>query len=192
VFQRLRTLHSYGANLIFALTVFAIVALVPNSVRADTITLTGGRVIVNRTLVGSTVFTVDLVGEGFNLHFFEDRTVSFPTSFDYPTSTFGCGCDGIGTVTFNGVTNNAFAGGGNFTDSTIFGSLTIFGNFDSINQPPYPFTLVYIGTGVLERSGNITTFTVNSPVPEPATLLLLATGLAGTAAAWRRRRARGA
>jgi hypothetical protein len=84
---------------------------------------------------------------------------------------------------------SAFVGSGSFTDSTISGSITLFGTFDSrLGQPPFPITIDYTGTGVLKSTPTRTIFTVTSPVPEPGALLFFGTGLAGAVAVVRRRR----
>jgi hypothetical protein len=158
------------------------------SARADTVTLTEGIVAINHNT--GTISASLVGGPGFMLQSFVDLNNPQPTN-SYFTCGVNCAAlDGNGHVTFGNIAVSSFSGSGTFTESTITGSVTLFGNFPDLNQPPFPITINYSGTGTRSVTGNSEIFTINAPaaVPEPGTLILLGTGLFGTLAVLRLRR----
>lgn len=166
------------------------IALLPAGAQAAPVVLTGGEIVVNRT---TRTASVNLVGQNFSVSFSTDLQFDFGFSAgNFRTSTFSCGCDGFGMATYDGFATQNMIGGGTYNAQSISGRISLYtAGFPSATPV---FTLDYIGTGFL--AADTPTFTrfviTNTPaaVPEPATLVLLGTGLAGVAARARKRRRR--
>ncbi|HEX5705145.1 MAG TPA: PEP-CTERM sorting domain-containing protein [Pyrinomonadaceae bacterium] len=171
------------------MAVFIGAALFAAPAQAETITLTGGQVILNLSPRG--IMSTNLTGPNFQLSATGDLAFGQTLNEFRICSTAGCGgLDTLAMATFNGLgPTGLVTGGGSFDESTITGSITLHNSDDTrLDTPPFPFTIDFVGVGTLERTETRVTFTVNSPVPEPGTMLLLGSGLTAVVAAVRRRR----
>lgn len=167
---------------------FALCLLAP-AAHADTVTLTGGSA---STLAG--VGTANLLGSDFALFYAGEIPPDSATSFGINSVTQSLG---MPSVTYGGVTSRFFGGSLAFDNSALSATLVAYATMDDMLFRTNPlFTVSFGGTGFLTLTdvGGLTErrFTISAPnavaAPEPITMLLLGTRLAGAAAFQRRRK----
>lgn len=165
----------------------ALFCLCPLVVQADPIQLTSGGVTqIDQPFFGNDFFSIGLRGPSLALNALDPEA---STVIGIVSGLCPLHC--TGSVTYNGTTYTGFSFGAIFDSTTISGSIRLFATSTPLPSDVPLFTLTFSGVGFQTQVDNVTTFIVTAPpvgTPEPTTILLLGTGLAGVAAKVARRR----
>ena len=166
------------------LGLFAIFLALPATVRADDVVVTGGTVSI-QVPPGQTSVSVLHPGV-FSLTYVNSEHIGpLATVFSFQSIT-----QGSGSATLNGMTSQFFTGLLSFDNSSLTGNLTAYATLnDALANNPL-FTVNFSGDGFLISTSSSHTFNVEAPepVPEPVTVLLFGSGLAGLMTVVKRRR----
>jgi len=174
---------SVGRRSSTVVLLFLPLLVLPVSASADTVTLFGGTTSV-RVPPGQVAISIHGAGGLFSLHYFNPEYVGpLSSSFGFQSIT-----QGVGSVSYNGMTLQYLVGSLSFTNSSLTGQVSGFQTLnDAANNNP-AFVAMFSGRGVLTSTPGSQTFTVASPTPEPASLVLLTTGIGAAVAGLRTRR----
>lgn len=159
----------------------------PAAVLADGLLVTGGTVSI-QVPPGQTSISI-VRPDVFSLTYINSEHLGpLATVFSFQSIT-----QGSGSASLNGMTSQFFTGLISFDNSSLTGSLTAFATLDDAFANNPLFTVNFSGDGFLISSSSSHTFNVVAPepnvvVPEPVTVLLFGSGLAGLMAVVKRRR----
>jgi len=152
----------------------------PDTVQADAVVLTGGAVSI-QVPPGQTSISIIRPGV-FSLSYVNSEHIGpLATIFSFQSIT-----QGFGSASLNGMTAQFFTGLVTFNNSSLTGNLTAFATLDDAFANNPLFTVNFSGEGFLISTASSHTF--NVVVPEPVTVLLFGSGLAGLVAVVKRRR----